>query len=83
MKEKEEYEKKLKKIKKLLKEKEDCAIEHNLSDKEVTKRLNTISYLQNGIRNMDDRDYAEKLSKEINKVIKEERSREKELELGY
>lgn len=83
MKEKEEYEKKLKKIKKLLKEKEDYAIEHNLSDKEVTKRLNTISYLQNGIRNMDDRDYAEKLSKEINKVIKEERSREKELELGY
>lgn len=82
LKEKEEYDRKLKKLKKLLAEKDTYAIERNLSDNEVTKRLMTISYLQNGLRNMADRDEAERLAKEINKIVKAERKREKDIEIS-
>lgn len=78
-----EYKKKMKKIQQMLNETKKYAIENNYSEKEIINRLKSFNALYNGIRHLDDKKHAEALSLELNKIIKNERHREKELKKQF
>lgn len=78
-----EYKKKLKKIQKMLDETKKYAIENDFNEKEIVNRLKSFNALYNGIKHLDDKEHAQKLSLELNSIIRNERHKERKIKKEF